>query len=122
MKRILWVTDFNFNTNAGGSQKTDYFFIEEAKSRGYDITFFNHSSDRNILSSTYDLVITANLEQMIYQKKKFIVHYAINHGNHIRIEHDANEYLDQKDREKLFKSAKKCFFLSKYHYDSFTMK
>lgn len=119
MKRILWVTDFNFDTNLGGSQKTDFFFIEEAKKRGHEIRFFNHNSERSVLNDSYDLVVSANLEQMIIKKKKYILHYIQNHKNHVRIEHDANEYLDQKDREKLFKSSKINFFLSDFHYETF---
>lgn len=119
MKKVLWITDFNADTNLGGSQRTDYFFINEARNRGYHIDYFNHDSERNILSKDYDLVISANLEQMMQKKKKYILHYIFNHRNHIRIEHDANQYLEKTEREKLYASSRLTFFLSEYHYDKF---
>lgn len=115
--KVLWVADFTVEQNIGGAQRTDYFIIEEGKRRGYDFTFLNYNSDKSILDTEYDIVVSGNLENL--SNSKTLLNYLFNHKYHVRYEHDSNSYLSKDVRYTLFNSTKHNFFLSKFHYETF---
>jgi len=116
--KVLWISDFNVGNNPGGSQRTDDHIIQEGIKLGHEIVGFNLESDEALLSDEYDLVVNGNLEHLSI-KRPHVLPYILEHPNHIRYEHDANSYLTQDQRRELFGTAKKNFFLSKFHHETF---
>jgi len=115
--RILWISDFGVHHNIGGAQRSNYLIIEEGK-RKHFIQEFYYDTDPRILNASYDMVVSSNLEVLSRQRPD-IISYISSHQNHVRLEHDANRYLQVEDRKHLFGNCVKTFFLSKFHYDKF---
>lgn len=115
---VLWVADFSLKHNIGGAQRSDAILIEEGRKLGHTITEFNIDSNETLLDGIYDLVVSSNLEAM-YNQRPNVFGYILASKHHIRVEHDMNRYLAKGDREALFASCKKSFFLTQFHYDLF---
>lgn len=115
--RILWVADFGLHHNIGGSQRTDSFVIAEGKRRGHEIIPFNHDSQDILLTASYDMVVSNNLEALCRNPNLF--NFLLNHPRHVRFEHDSNAYLAPDARQALFNSTVKNIFLSDFHHKSF---
>jgi len=117
--KIILISDFNSKQSPGGAQVSNDLIIKEGSRRGHDIRLHNYDSSPVNFLSSYDIVISSNLE-VIYQSGKNIFDFIISHPNHVRLEHDSCLYLSINDRVKLFESSKLNFFLSQYHLDFFT--
>jgi len=118
-KKILWISDYDLDTAPGGAQRSDKLLIDKGKLLGLNILKVNHKSLKDISSFDYfDVIVSSNLAQINYSYPNIIDRIA-NHKYHVRVEHDSNQYLTQKDRTKLFGSCKKTFFLSDYHINFF---
>lgn len=118
-KKILWISDYELDQAPGGAQRSDKILIDKGKLNGLNILKVNFQSLSKIDSlDNFDIVISSNIAR-IYYTYPGIVDKISNHKHHVRIEHDSNEYLSAKDREKLFSSCKKTFFLSDYHISFF---
>lgn len=117
--KILLISDFNQNQSPGGAQVSNNLIIKEGLSRGHDVTLHNYNSSPTNFLSSYDIVISSNLE-VISNSNREIIDFIINHPMHIRLEHDSCLYLSTEGRVKLFQSSKLNFFLSQYHLDFFT--
>jgi|LULM01.1.fsa_nt_gb glycosyltransferase involved in cell wall biosynthesis len=115
---ILWISDFGVHHNIGGAQRSNLLIIEEGKKRNHSIEEFYFDTDPHVLNNTYDMIVSSNLETLS-RKMPNIISYIASHPNHVRLEHDANRYLTTADRKKLFRSCKKTFFLTQFHYDQF---
>ena len=64
------------------------------------------------------MVVSSNLE-ILSSKYSDIIEYISSANKHVRLEHDANRYLAQKDRELLFGSCDITFFLTDFHHEQF---
>lgn len=115
--KVLFVSDFSLDHNSGGAQVSNDHVIKEGLLRGYDITLHNYDSSPTNLLTNYDLVISSNME--LLHKNEYLFHYITNHPQHVRLEHDSCSYLNNEDRQKLFESSKKNFFLSNFHINFF---
>tara|TARA_B100000809_G_scaffold131049_1_gene128841 strand:- start:6303 stop:7154 length:852 start_codon:yes stop_codon:yes gene_type:complete len=115
---ILWISDFGVHHNIGGAQRSNYLIIEEGKKRKHFIQEFYYDTDPRTLNASYDMVVSSNLEVLSRQRPD-IISYISSHPNHVRLEHDANRYLQVEDRKLLFGSCKKTIFLTPFHYDQF---
>jgi len=116
--KVLWISDFGISHSIGGAQRSNQIVIDEGRSRDYLVTEFNHSTDKNVLKDSYDLVVSSNLE-ILSSKYSDIIEYISSANKHVRLEHDANRYLSQENREILFGSCDISFFLTQFHYDKF---
>ena len=108
--KIILISDFNSKQSPGGAQVSNDLIIKEGSRRGHDIRLHNYDSSPVNFLSSYDIVISSNLE-VIYQSGKNIFDFIISHPNHVRLEHDSCLYLSINDRVKLFESSKLNFFL-----------
>ena len=114
--KVLWISDYG-NDHQGGAQRSNSLVIDEGIRRGHSIAEFNVGSDDGILHPEYDLLVSSNLEALYHKPR--IIEWITTFPKHVRLEHDANRYLSQKDREALFTSCKKAFFLSNFHLKQF---
>jgi len=117
--KALWISDFELSQAPGGAQRSDDILIKKGRELGFDITktnidLFDQSTDIH----SYDCVISSNVCG-ISQKNPWIFYELSKHKNHIRVEHDSNEYASQENRALLFSNCKKTFFLTDYHYAFF---
>lgn len=118
--KVLWINDFSLAHNRGGAQRSNQLIIDEGLSLGHEIKMFNYDTDRAILNSPYDVVVSSNLHLFSQQPNaKELFQYIAQANYHVRLEHDANQYLSQEDRKTIFQSCKKTFFLTQFHYDQF---
>ena len=104
----------------GGAQQTDHFILKYGRLLGYDITELNYYRKENlseIISKKYDVVITGNV--FLFSQIPGFLDWVELLQNHIRFEHDANNYLSSQSREKIFKNNKLSIFLSREHHDYF---
>ena len=119
MMRVLFVSDLTLERNkVGGAQLSNSFIVERGKQLGHEIVEHDYESSIVDFLSTYDLLISSNLE-VISNRSPEKLNFILKHPNHVRIEHDSCSYLQQETRKSLFKSSKKNFFLSKYHISFF---
>ena len=119
MMRVLFVSDLTLERNkVGGAQLSNSFIVERGKQLGHEIVEHDYGSSIVDFLSTYDLLISSNLE-VISNRSPEKLNFILKHPNHVRIEHDSCSYLQQETRKSLFKSSKKNFFLSKYHISFF---
>tara|TARA_R110002020_G_scaffold207564_4_gene413169 strand:- start:99 stop:974 length:876 start_codon:yes stop_codon:yes gene_type:complete len=119
MMRVLFVSDLTLERNkVGGAQLSNSFIIEKGKELGYEIVEHDYESSIVDFLSTYDLLISSNLE-VISNKTPEKVNFILKHPNHVRIEHDSCSYLTNKTRKKLFSSSRLNFFLSEFHISFF---
>ena len=109
--KVLWISDFGISHSIGGAQRSNQIMIDEGVRRNHLITEFNYNTDRNVLNHNYDLVVSSNLE-ILSRSYSDIVTYISSANKHVRLEHDANRYLSQENREILFGSCDKAFFLT----------
>ena len=116
---IILISDFNRDQSSGGAQVSNDLIINEGRKRGHNIVLHNYNSSPVNFLTSYDMVISSNLE-VLYGSSKSIFDFIINHPNHVRLEHDSCLYLSTNDRVDLFKSSKLNFFLSQYHLEFFT--
>ena len=117
--RVLFVSDLTLERNkVGGAQLSNSFIVERGKQLGHEIVEHDYESSIVDFLSTYDLLISSNLE-VISNRSPEKLNFILKHPNHVRIEHDSCSYLQQETRKSLFKSSKKNFFLSKYHISFF---
>jgi hypothetical protein len=117
---ILFVCDFSISQGSGGAEISNSILINEGRRIGHSITEFTVHSSPVILLQNYDLVISSNFCALNYvDSNRFIYNYITNHPNHVRLEHDSCMYFSDKDREKLFNSSKKNFFLTNFHVNFF---
>lgn len=113
--KILFVSDFTLQQREGGAQVSNSLIIEEGKKLGYHVIEHHHASSIIDFLSSYDLVITSNLEAISkIAPEKFQLIKKL--SNSVRLEHDSCSYLSCKDRQELFTNANKIFFLTDYHY------
>lgn len=118
-QKILWLADFDIDEAPGGAQRSDKIIIDQGRSLGFDILKLNHQTyDSSINIHDYDTLITSNLCALSIKDDK-IIDIISKHKNHIRLEHDSNQYLKQEDRIKLFSSCVKTIFLSDFHVSFF---
>jgi len=116
--KVLFVSDFTLEQREGGAQVSNSFLIAKGRDLGHEIIEHDHTSSVIDFLSSYDLLVSSNLEVISSrtpEKLKFI----LNHPKHIRLEHDSCSYLNNSDREKLFTSSQKNFFLSNFHISFF---
>ena len=119
MMRVLFVSDLTLERNkVGGAQLSNSFIVERGKQLGHEIVEHDYGSSIVDFLSTYDLLISSNLEA-ISNRSPEKLNFILKHPNHVRIEHDSCSYLQEETRKSLFKSSKKNFFLSKYHISFF---
>ncbi len=119
MMRVLFVSDLTLEHNkVGGAQLSNSFIVERGKQLGHEIVEHDYGSSIVDFLSTYDLLISSNLEA-ISNRSPEKLNFILKHPNHVRIEHDSCSYLQEETRKSLFKSSKKNFFLSKYHISFF---
>ena len=83
---ILWLADFNLHHNVGGAQRSDAIIIDEGYKLGHSIIPFNYDSEADLLSREYDLVVSANLENL--HRRPEVMNFLLYHPNHVRLEHD----------------------------------
>lgn len=118
-KKVLWISDFNLSHSIGGAQRSNELIIKKGRELGYSILEANYNFNFEIENfDDYDILISSNLEA-IYKIYPNIINKIASHKYHVRLEHDSNRYLDQEDREKLFKSCKKTIFLTDFHHKLF---
>jgi len=117
--RVLWISDFGIKHSIGGAQRSNHLVIEEGKKQGHSITEFNYDSNHSLLNNGYDLVVSSNLEILYNNFPDIIQHVVSRPQRHVRLEHDSNRYLKPEDRELLFDSCDKAFFLTNFHYNQF---
>lgn len=118
-KKILWISDFDIETAPGGAQRSDKIIIDEGRLQGKNIKKVKFDS----LPSAddffdFDLVISSNVTYIAHKTPDFI-DLLSKHPNHVRIEHDSNEYVTKETRSNIFSNCKRTFFLSDYHYSFF---
>lgn len=118
-KKVLWISDFNLNHTLGGAQRSNDIIINKGRKLGYSIFEANYNYNFKITDfNDYDILVSSNLE-VIYRNNPSIIEKIAQHKYHVRLEHDLNRYLSKKDREILFNSCKKTFFLTNLHKDLF---
>ena len=117
--RVLFVSDFTLEQRIGGAQVSNNLIIEKGRELGHEIIEHNFTSSVLDFLSTYDLLVSSNLEA-INKFNPDKLDFIIKHPNHIRLEHDSCLYLDNALRQKLFESSKLNFFLSDFHISFFT--
>jgi len=118
--KILFVSDYLLSENSGGAQQSNAAMIAEGISRGHCIVEFAASTKPSVLHCDYDLIISSNLEMMNFIYGDYILDRIINGSEtHVRLEHDSCLYLQDDDREKLFRSSALNFFLSNFHLNRF---
>lgn len=117
---ILFISDFSISEKYGGAEISNGILIEEGRRLGHTITEFTVNSSPITLLQNYDLVISSNFCALNYNdRNRFIYNFIVNHPNHVRLEHDSCMYFSKEDREKLFTSSKKNFFLTEFHANFF---
>ena len=112
--KVLFVSDFTLNQREGGAQVSNSLIINKGKELGHEIVEHDHTSSVIDFLSSYDLMISSNLE-LISRKSPEKIDFILKHPNHIRLEHDSCSYLNNKVRQNLFNSSKLNFFLSQFH-------
>ena len=115
---ILFISDFGLHQNLGGAQRSNATIIKEGRERGHTIVEVFHDSNPLLLNYGYDVVISSNLE-FFCQKYSNIIEFLGSCEHHVRLEHDANRYLSEEDRKKLWESCRISFFLTELHRDRF---
>ena len=119
INKILWISDFNLSHTPGGAQRSNDLIIKKGREIGLSIMEANYNFNFKICDfNEYDAIVSSNLEAISSSEKQIIDKIA-SHKYHVRLEHDLNRYLNQSDREKLFKSCKKTVFLTDYHHKLF---
>jgi glycosyltransferase involved in cell wall biosynthesis len=117
--KVLWISDFNLNHTLGGAQRSNDLIIKKGRELGLSIMEANYNFNFKIFDfNEYDIIVSSNLET-IAAKHEDIINKIASHKYHVRLEHDLNRYLNQTDREKLFRSCKKTIFLTDYHHKLF---
>jgi len=116
--KVLFISDFILEQRQGGAQVSNSLIIQKGRELGHEIIEHHYSSSVIDFLSSYDLLISSNLEA-ISQKSPEKLGFIFNHPNHARLEHDSCSYLKSDDRKKLFKSSKQNFFLSQFHISFF---
>jgi len=118
-KKILWISDFNLNHTIGGAQRSNELLINKGRELGHSIFEANYNYNFKVTDfNDYDVLVSSNLEA-IYRSDKEVIKKISEHKNHVRLEHDLNRYLSKEDRQLLFNSCKKTFFLTDFHYEIF---
>ena len=118
-KKILWISDFNLSHSAGGAQRSNEIIITKGRELGHSILEANYNFNFQVEDfDQYDILVSSNLEA-IYKLHPNIINKIASHKYHVRLEHDSNRYLNQNDREKLFKSCKTTIFLTNFHHKLF---
>ena len=119
VKKVLWISDYNLSHTPGGAQRSNDLIIEKGRRSGFSIFEANYNCNFKIVDfDEYDILVSSNLEA-IYRSNPEIIDRICQHKNHVRLEHDLNRYLNQKDRIKLFESCKKTIFLTEFHHKLF---
>lgn len=117
--KILWLADFDLSQSFGGAQRSDEIILDFGKRLGLNIFRVNHQTfGKHIDIHNFDIVVSSNLAYLT-QKNDWLIDEIAKHKYHVRLEHDSNTYLTQKNRVKLFGSCKKTFFLTNYHHKFF---
>jgi glycosyltransferase involved in cell wall biosynthesis len=118
--KVLFISDFSLSQNPGGAQVSNFEIINYGTSMGLEIEEFNYNSSPISLISNFDLVISSNLEAIMKSANaEYVYNYICSHSNHFRLEHDSCSYLHSDQRESIFGSSIKNFFLSQFHIDFF---
>ena len=115
---ILFVSDFGLQHTPGGAQRSNAIIVEEGRRRGHTVVEVFFDSKPELINYGYDVVISSNLETMS-QKYGNIVDFFNGCDNHVRLEHDANRYLTQNARKKLWENCRISFFLTNFHKQMF---
>jgi len=119
--KILWINDLHISEHVGGAQQTNQLVIDYGKAHGIDIDELNYNNNGlKITPQTqkiYDYIITNNV--YLFSKIPGFLDWVNQLSNSIRFEHDANSYLSQTNRKKLFQNAKLSIFLSDEHLQYF---
>lgn len=116
--KVLLISDLSIDQNPGGAQVSNHLIIQEGIKLGHDVIEFNINSPSSILLNNYDVVISSNLNLFLLNRQN-VIHYILNHKNHVRLEHDSCLYFQNSDRERLFSHSKMNFFLSNFHINFF---
>jgi glycosyltransferase involved in cell wall biosynthesis len=116
--RVLFVSDFTLDQRQGGAQVSNSFILKRGLQLGHQITEHDHTSSVVNFLSSYDLLVSSNLEA-ISQRSPATLDFITQHPNHVRLEHDSCSYLPNDERQKLFESSQKNFFLSEFHLSFF---
>ena len=116
--KVLFVSDFTLEQRNGGAQVSNSLIINKGRELGYEIDEHSHNSSIIDFLTTYDLVISSNLE-VISKISPAKLGFILGLSNFIRLEHDSCSYLSDEDRECLFTKSKKNFFLTTYHHSFF---
>tara|TARA_R110001583_G_scaffold20603_6_gene79147 strand:- start:799 stop:1656 length:858 start_codon:yes stop_codon:yes gene_type:complete len=115
---ILFISDFGLHHTPGGAQRSNAIVIEEGRKRGHTIVEMFYDSNPLLIHYGYDVVISSNLETFS-QAYSNIIDFLNSCDNHARLEHDANRYLSQESRKKLWENCRISFFLTEFHRDMF---
>ena len=99
--RVLFVSDYTLANRGGGAQVSNDLIIKKGRSLGHEIIEHDHNSSFVDFLSSYDLLVSSNLEMINHQTPNKI-DFILKHTNHIRLEHDSCLYLDNTLRQKLF--------------------
>ena len=119
MSNILWLADYTLEEAPGGAQRSDSIIVKKGRELGHDISHVTHEKVRFVSNfNDYDVLISSNIQYILNENKDVLGKIA-DHKNHIRLEHDLNEYLSQQDRIKLFSNCRKTIFLTEFHHKIF---
>ena len=116
--RVLFVSDYTLANREGGAQVSNDLIINKGRQLGHEIIEHDNNSSVVDFLSSYDLLISSNLE-VINGKTPNKIDFILKHPNHIRVEHDSCSYLESSLRQELFESSKINFFLSDFHVSFF---
>ena len=116
--RVLFVSDFTLDQRSGGAQVSNDLILKKGRELGHEITHHDHTSSHIDFLSSYDLLVSSNLE-VISRVSPDKLNFIIKHPRHVRLEHDSCSYLNAEIRQSLFESSKTNFFLSDFHIDFF---
>lgn len=113
------MSDFTLLEAPGGAQRSDHILIKKGRELGHSITHITSSEFSNISNfNDFDTLITSNIQAILAQNEGVLSKIS-EHKNHIRLDHDLNEYLSQQDRIKLFSNCRKTIFLTEFHHKIF---
>tara|TARA_R100000152_G_C6773347_1_gene200614 strand:+ start:1499 stop:2350 length:852 start_codon:yes stop_codon:yes gene_type:complete len=115
---VLFISDFTLEQREGGAQVSNSLILKKGRELGHEIVEHDHTSSPVNFLSSYDLVVSSNLE-VISQRSPNVIDFILRHPNHIRLEHDSCSYLTNELRQSLFESSQKNFFLSEFHLSFF---
>jgi len=120
--KILWIADMSSDIHLGGAQRTDRMLLDYAATHDIEVTELNYYNSKVDVTPTthseYDYIITGNV--YMFSKVPGFLDWIETLKNHIRFEHDANSYMSQQQRTRLFGNTLLTVFLSQEHQEYFS--